>query len=519
MRALLPSLFPAFGFALDGANLSSAFATCSFLKDCGSCVDHALLDIHDCEWCEIDRACHELGSSKSPCLPELTKESCVSTASASHCTKRSADECSDTDAFIPRQVHLAFAGDAGMRVAWKTRAHVVCEVTATGGSSSVSGVYEGSKQYIKGYGFHHSAVLRNLVKGAAYQYSISCEGVSTERSFKVAPVDLESYTALVVGDMGYGSRGHAMQSRRMMEELKGSTDFMIHAGDIGYADDDFLHWDKCLTEFCYEAVYDAYMEWIENLTDTKAYMVTPGNHEGECHSPFCLVSEHHRLALRNFSAYNARWAMPAPESGGVLSMWYSFDYGPVHFVSLNTETDFRNADEGTHGLNPFCPSGSFAPDGEYLKWLEADLSKANMNREERPWIVTMGHRPWLHDAVVSADPAVEAAHAKLLEKYGVDLMLFGHKHAYHRFLPVEGNTAPPMVVTGGAGCDEGHDNVPNISGVSKGYDYLAMGSDYQVGALEVSRNQLTWRTYNSRTGDIFDTFNVSKKRELPVFML
>ena len=35
--------------------------------------------------------------------------------------------------------------------------------------------------------------------------------------------------------------------------------------------------------------------------------------------------------------------MPSRESFGSKNMWYSFNYGPVHFVNINTETDFPSA--------------------------------------------------------------------------------------------------------------------------------------------------------------------------------
>ena len=96
---------------------------------------------------------------------------------------------------------------------------------------------------------------------------------------------------------------------------------MLHAGDIAYADDAFLH-DACKVEFCYESVYDSYMEWMSNVTDRIPYMVSPGNHEVECHSPACVLSSDVKKSLGNFSAYNARFAMPSQESGGVGNMWY-----------------------------------------------------------------------------------------------------------------------------------------------------------------------------------------------------
>ena len=36
-----------------------------------------------------------------------------------------------------------------------------------------------------------------------------------------------------------------------------------HAGDVGYADDSFLHF-PCYTHFCYEKRYDEYMDRIQD---------------------------------------------------------------------------------------------------------------------------------------------------------------------------------------------------------------------------------------------------------------
>ena len=147
--------------------------------------------------------------------------------------------------------------------------------------------------------------------------------------------------------------------------------------------------------------------------------------ESECHSPYCVTNQTVGQALRNFSAYNARWPMPSPESGGVLAMWHSYDVAGVHWVAIDTSTDFPDAPEGTTGDShmPWFPAGSFAPEGAYMAWLEADLAKAAAAVKAGSgtnFIVAYGHRPF---------EDLPAAHAAQLDalfvKYGVSFYFCG----------------------------------------------------------------------------------------------
>jgi acid phosphatase type 7 len=81
--------------------------------------------------------------------------------------------------------------------------------------------------------------------------------------------------------------------------------------------------------------------------------------------------------------------MPAPESGGVLNMWYSFNLHNVHFVQISTETDYPGAPSDNYRVLGKA-NGNF---GNQLEWLAADLKRANENRHLRPWIIVNGHRP------------------------------------------------------------------------------------------------------------------------------
>jgi hypothetical protein len=131
--------------------------------------------------------------------------------------------------------------------------------------------------------------------------------------------------------------------------------------------------------------------------------------------------------------------MPSAQSGGTKNMWYSFDYGAVHFTSIDTETDFEGSTLESRG--PIFPCGHFAEDGAYVQWLEQDLVRASSDPDVK-WLIVGGHRNMnsLPDNILS-----------LFAKYGVSLYVGGHIHSYARYAPVNGVT---QILIGGPGCDD-----------------------------------------------------------------
>eukprot|EP00604_Paraphysomonas_vestita_P000695 CAMPEP_0174824414 /NCGR_PEP_ID=MMETSP1107-20130205/34085_1 /TAXON_ID=36770 /ORGANISM="Paraphysomonas vestita, Strain GFlagA" /LENGTH=284 /DNA_ID=CAMNT_0016051629 /DNA_START=614 /DNA_END=1471 /DNA_ORIENTATION=- len=187
-------------------------------------------------------------------------------------------------------------------------------------------------------------------------------------------------------------------------------------------------------------------------------MTAVGNHEVECHDPDCLLDPIKKKKLSNFTAYNARFRMPSPESNGALNMHFSFNYGPVHFISIDTETGYPGAAEETRYV---LPCGGFA---DQLSWLENDLIEANKNRATRPWIFAQGHRPMYQGKSINAE--FQAAMEELFNKYGVDIYFSGHVHSYERDYPVYQGVLDPngynnpsattFLMIGGSGNDEMH---------------------------------------------------------------
>lgn len=184
-------------------------------------------------------------------------------------------------------------------------------------------------------------------------------------------------------------------------------------------------------------------------------------------------------SFSNFSNYRARFSMP----GGNENHMYSFNMGPVHFIGFSTEAYY------------FLDYGLKLLVNQY-EWLEQDLIEANKpeNRAQRPWIVTFGHRPMYCSNDNDKDcrklttlirVGLPITHFFGLEdlfyNYGVDVEIWAHQHSYERLWPIYNYTvlngsysepyknpkAPVHLVTGSAGCKEGHaeflKNVPEWS--------------------------------------------------------
>ena len=485
-------------------------ANCDTHRDCSSCTSAKTWTGSTCRWCPLsgDESCHAEGSLSNKCdrLQQITQPT----------------RCEEIARPLrPTQVRIAFGGSyREMTVSWRTTSGSTSSLVRFGTTKdSLASTATGVKlSYIAG-AYHHHVTLSGLEPSTTYFYQAgdggawSADDSSAVLSFVSAPKDDGSVparplTVSIFGDWGYGVNGKAVQTRDRLEALKADFDFVWHVGDIAYPDDAFLH---DTTAFEYEQVYDAWMEWVSNISSAKPYMVSPGNHESECHSPACITSSTLRHALSNFSAYNARWRMPFEASGGTSNMWYSFDVGLAHFVSLDTETDFPGAAEGHHGDSGLLPAGGFGRDGEYLAWLEADLRKANASRSLRPWILVGGHRQ-VYDAS-GRDKAVGGAVEELFHKYGVDAYFCGHVHSYARSVPVYQSKPTPgattYILAGGAGNDEGMDSAPKHPAA---WNAFADGSEWGTGLLHVlNRTHLHYEYVSSATGAVKDEVVIAKQ--------
>jgi 3',5'-cyclic AMP phosphodiesterase CpdA len=152
----------------------------------------------------------------------------------------------------------------------------------------------------------------------------------------------------------------------------------------------------------------------------KLYPV-PGNHD--------YGNSSSNTGVRNNAYYNSFSIPTAAECGGTASgteAYYSYDIGNVHFVALDS---YGREDANTTKL--------YDTTGAQCVWLKNDLA-ANT----KTWTVVYFHHPPYTKTSHNSDynggsgeldlVAVRERFVRILERFGVDLILCGHSHGYER---------------------------------------------------------------------------------------
>jgi hypothetical protein len=361
--------------------------------------------------------------------------------------------------------------------------------------------------------------------------------------------DKTSFAMSVVIDLGvYGADGFTIEMDQTKRDTIPSIDpslnhttigrladnindyeLVVHPGDFAYADDWYLKPKNLFDEVdAYEAILEQFYDQLAPIAGRKAYMASPGNHEADCeeldYTTFLCPT-----GQKNFTDFMNRFGQMMPTAFSSTSsdstakvnankaqvlanppFWYSFEYGLVHVVMFDTETDFTDAPDapgGSAGLD----SGPFGAPNQQLQFLEADL--ASVDRTVTPWLIVGGHRPWYSTGGSSnICTSCQTAFEPLLYKYGVDLAIFGHVHNSQRFQPVYNNTADPnglndpkapmYIVAGRVGNIEGLSSV----GSNVSFNAFAYADDFSYATVTfVDGNSLKADFIRSSTGAVLDS--------------
>lgn len=260
----------------------------------------------------------------------------------------------------------------------------------------------------------HAVELTGLSAGTRYCYSVGStnqtfSGGDEAHCFTTAPEtgSPQPIRIWAFGDAGFGDANQAAVRDAYLAHAGGRrTDVWLMLGDNAY---DFG------TDAEYQAkVFDMY----PSLLKSTVLWSTFGNHEGSSSS-----------SASQSGPYYESFTFPmAGEAGGAPSgteAYYSFDYGNVHFVSLNSHDVPRS------------------PTDPMLTWLRSDLAQ-----NTRQWTIAFFHHPpyskGSHDSDNPADSDGRMQDMRenavpILEEFGVDLVLTGHSHSYERSFLLDGH--------------------------------------------------------------------------------
>lgn len=184
------------------------------------------------------------------------------------------------------------------------------------------------------------------------------------------------------------------------------VDFIAHGGDIVNHAAEPLYWKE---------MFGSVNEYLFQYP----LMVSPGNHEGDG-----WYSAGYECIGKMFNIDVI--------SNTEMGFFYSFDYGPLHFVSVLTNDIYYNYD------------GMYTE--EQLNWLHQDLQKAQANPEIK-WIIVVSHMgieiPTSKVGVSNSNDMSAVMYEQLmpiLDQYGVALFLYGHNHYLDSTYPMVWNS-------------------------------------------------------------------------------
>ncbi|MFN8396053.1 MAG: metallophosphoesterase family protein [Bacteroidia bacterium] len=281
----------------------------------------------------------------------------------------------------------------------------------------------------------HMVELTGLAPFTRYYYAIyndgnKAEGDDADHTFRTFPTagTQTHVRAWAIGDFGKGNSKQAAVRDAYINFDTTETDLWLWLGDNAY--------DSGLELEYLTKVWDSvwgYQKVMKHLP----FEPIPGNHDYMTISP---VQSPSPPLTHDGPYYQLTEVYKNAEAGGVASgheLFYSYNYGNVHFVGLNSELGslFNSSDDwiGTYLFGSFTSS-------PMSQWLHQDLSANTL-----PWVVVYFHQPpytdGSHDASSFWEVYMQAMRenfAEIWEQYGVDLVLCGHSHVYERSYLVKG---------------------------------------------------------------------------------
>jgi acid phosphatase type 7 len=311
----------------------------------------------------------------------------------------------------------------------------------------------------------HEVVISDLQPATVYYYTIGTATSNLTQSdgsyyFKTSPEKGSKAPIRIwaLGDFGNGSQAQKdVRNSYIRNYGDVHTDIWMWLGDNAYSDGTDEEYQK--------KVFEVYPEELRKMV----VWPTPGNHD------------YGDIDIFNNGPYYDIFTLPTQgEAGGEpsgMEAYYSFDYGNIHFISINSEFLLSIISNST----------------EFTQWLERDLAQ-----NEQDWVVAFWHQPpytkGTHDSddFFSRSEMTRKHVNPILERYGCDVVLSGHSHGYERTYLIKGhfgksdsfNPATHLLNGSNGNPDDGNTYTKKTEGAAanQGTVYLVSGSGGQKGS-------------------------------------
>lgn len=323
---------------------------------------------------------------------------------------------------LKRQPYLQQVTASSAMVGWVTTDPASAKVTITKPDGSLLTTHRADvEEYaLRSAGENQVwSSLPSLEPGTVYCYQIGddTQPMTGRTGFKTAPApdSTEPVRFLAFGDSG----GGGSDQYALLEQMYTVPfDLIIHTGDVAY-DDGTIHQFE-------ENVFGVYADLFRHLP----FMPAAGNHD-----------------YRTLQGAPFRDVFNLPGDSG--EKWYSFDWGPVHFVALDTEADYRTQ----------------------VEWLDKDLAATT-----QPWKIIYMHKPPYSSGMHGSDTTLRNLLKPVLKRHGVQLVLAGHDHNYERIKPQDGTA---YIVTGGGGIGTRSVGTSSFTALSEDVIHFIYGEVHQ----------------------------------------
>ena len=274
----------------------------------------------------------------------------------------------------------------------------------------------------------YSANIDGLKPNTEYEFAIEDgDNISKWFTLDTAYRDKEKFTMLIFPDSQSSDYTDWENVAQAAIKAYPQAEIFTNMGDLVDNGEDSSQWR-------------AWFGALHGIMDKLVFVPVMGNHE--CYD--------RNWKERLPEAYLHYFQVPTNGSTEFDRYYYSFDYGQVHFVVLNTmEEEIKNFKTGLIE--------------EQIKWLHKDLQNT-----DKPWKIVLMHRDVLQYRISRMPERKEGfsedglIFMPIFEEYGVDIVFTAHLHTYRNrghIVQGEHNAKGPLYILTGVAGNVRYDNL------------------------------------------------------------